>query len=95
LVFKAQIRGNQPEVEYASLIALLEFIELNPGLFGNKKINIFGDSPTVVHQVNFNLDCTKELEPYRNLALQYRRKFSFTLGWVSRDENQAFRVVRA
>jgi ribonuclease HI len=95
LLFKAQIRGNQAEVEYASLIALLEFIELNPNLFGTKKINIFGDSPTVVHQVNFNLDCTKELEPYRNLALQYRRKFFFTLGWVSRNENRAFRVVRA
>lgn len=94
LVFKAQIRGNQPETEYASLIALLEFIELNPNLFDKRRIQIFSDSSTVVHQVNFNLVCSKELEPYRNLALQYRRRISYTLGWIPREENRAFRIAR-
>ena len=95
LVLKAQFKGNQTEVEYASLIALLEFIELNPNLFDKRKIRIFGDSSTVVHQVNFNLVCSKELEPYRNLALQYRRKISYTLGWIPKDENRAFRLSKA
>jgi len=95
LIFKAQIKGTQAEAEYASLIALLEFIELNPKLFRNGKIQIFGDSPTVVHQINFNLGCSKELEPYRNLALQYRRRISYTLGWVSKEENRAFGLARA
>ena len=94
LVFKAQIRGNQPETEYASLIALLEFIELNPNLFDKRRIQIFSDSSTVVHQVNFNLVCSKELEPYRNLALQYRRRISYTLGWIPREENRAFKIAR-
>lgn len=95
LVFKAQTKGNSAEVEYASLIALLEFIELNPNLFDKKRIQIFSDSSLVVHQVNFNLGCSKELEPYRNLALRYRRKIGYTLGWIPRDENQAFKLSRA
>jgi hypothetical protein len=87
IVFKAQYKGNQIETEYASLIALLEFIELNPKLFTNRQIRILSNNPTVVNQVNFNLDCSKELEPYRNLAIQYRRKLGYSLGWVPRDAN--------
>ena len=95
LIFKAQIKGNQAEVGYASLIALLEFIELNPNLFQKRKIQIYGDSSMVVHQVNFNLVCAKELEPYRNLVLQYKRKITWTLGWVSKEENRAYGLARA
>jgi ribonuclease HI len=93
LIFKAQVKGNQAEAEYAGLIALLEFIELNPRLFDKKRIQIYGDSSTVVHQVNFQEGCSKELEPYRNLALQYKRRISYTLGWVSKDQNRAFRLA--
>ena len=87
--FKAQYKGTDAETEYASLLALLEFIEQNQRLFTRQRIQIFGDSFTVVHQVNFKLVCSKELEPYRNLALGYRKKIGYSLGWVPRNQNQA------
>ena len=66
IVFRAQFKGTPKECEYASLLALLEFVELNPQLFRNKRIEVFGDSFTVVNQVNQQLICGKDLEPYRN-----------------------------
>ncbi len=90
LVFRAQIKGNETECQYASLLALLEFIELNPNLFEKRMIEIYGDSFLVVHQVNLKLVCHKELEPYRNMALSYKRKIDYTLNWIPKNENLVF-----
>jgi len=89
IVFRAQFKGSAYECEYASLLSLLEFIELNPQLFKNKRIEIYGDSFLVVHQVNMKMVCSKELEPYRNLALVYKKKIPYTLSWIPKNENPA------
>jgi hypothetical protein len=87
--FRAQFQGNIYECEYASLLSLLEFIELNPHLFKNKHLEIFGDSYIVVNQVNMCLICTNELKPYRDMALGYKKKFPFILSWIPKSENPA------
>ena len=95
IVFRAQIQGTPTECEYASLLALLEFIELNPNFFEKRHIEIYGDSFMVVHQVNLKLICHKELEPYRNMALGYRKKIDYTLNWIPKTENLAYNQVSA
>ncbi len=89
IVFRAQFKGSARECEYASLLALLEFIEINPHLFKNKTVEIFGDSFLVVNQVNQQMFCDKNLEPYRNMALVYKKKIPYSLSWIPQNENPA------
>ena len=89
IVFRARFKGNQDECQYAALLALLEFVEINPQLFKHRTVEIYGDSFTVVHQVNKKMLCGKTLEPYRNMALLYKRKFEYSLSWIPTNENPA------
>jgi hypothetical protein len=89
--FRAQFKGSLYQCQYASLLSLLEFIELNPQLFKNKSVEIFGDSYIVVNQVNLRLSCTEDLKPYRDLAINYKKKFPFSLNWVPGRDNPAQR----
>jgi ribonuclease HI len=89
IFFRARFKGNQEECEYAALLALLEFVEINPKLFKKRKVEIFGDSFTVVHQVNQKMLCGKALEPYRNMALLYKKKIDYSLSWIPKNENPA------
>ena len=77
------------ECDYASLLALLEFIEINPHLFQNRTVEVFGDSFEVVNQVNLQMICQKDLEPYRNMALVYKKKIPYSLSWIPEKENPA------
>lgn len=90
ITFRAQFRGTPQECQYASLLALLEFVELNPHLFKNKSLEFYSDSQLVVNQINHEeVELTSELEPYRDMALSYRRKFPYILNVVRRSHNPA------
>ncbi len=89
ITFRAQFNGTQDECEYASLLALLEFVELNPHLFKNKRIEVFGNDYKIISQVNKGLKAPKGLEPYLNMAVGYKRKIPFTLNWIPINENLA------
>ncbi len=89
ITFRAQFDGNQEECEYASLLALLEFVELNPHLFKNKRIEIFGDNFKIISQVNQDVKAPRDLEPYLNMAVGYKKKIPFTLKWIPDNENLA------
>lgn len=87
--FKGQYSGPQDECEYASLLALLEFIELNNHLFKDRRVEIFGNNFRVVSQVNSETSPNRELEPFCSLAQGYREKIPYTLNWIPSDENMA------
>ena len=90
ITFRAQFKGSARECQYASLIALLEFVDLNPHLFKNKTLEIFSDSEMVVRHVNNSqLEMPNDLEPYRSMALTYRRKYPFLLSLVRTGNNPA------
>ena len=89
VLFKSRNFGTHYELEYISLLALLRFIELNSKAFQNQKIEVLCSSPLLVYQMSENTVCQKELEPHRNLALAYKRKFNFSLSWVPEKENRA------
>lgn len=90
ITFRAQFKGSAKECQYASLLALLEFVDLNPHLFKNKTLEIFSDSESVVRQVNNSqVAMTPDLEPYRSMAITYRRKYPYLLSLVSEGNNPA------
>ncbi len=89
ITFRAQFDGTKDECEYASLLALLEFVELNPHLFKNKRIEIFGDNHKIISQVNQQFKAPKDLEQYFNMAVGYKKKIPFTLKWIPTNENPA------
>ena len=90
ITFRAQFKGSPQECQYASLLALLEFVVLNPHLFRNKTLELYSDSDLVVSQVNAEeIQLPKQLEPYRNMALTYRRKFPYNLTLIRRGSNPA------
>jgi hypothetical protein len=89
ITFRAQFKGGLEECEYASLLALLEFIELNPHLFRNRRIEVFGNNHQIINQVNRGTQPPQDLEPYLNMAMDYRNKIPFTLNWIPDSENIA------
>jgi hypothetical protein len=89
ITFRAQFNGNRDECEYASLLALLEFVELNPHLFRNRRIEIFGNDYKIINQVNHGTQPSHNLEPYMNMAVDYKNKIPFTLNWIPDNENLA------
>jgi hypothetical protein len=94
IVFRAQFKGSPQECQYAALLALLEFVDLNPQLFKHKTLELYSDSIMVVSQVNsLQVTTPKDLEPYRNMALTYRRKFPYNLNLIRRANNPAQREI--
>jgi ribonuclease HI len=89
ITFRARYRGTAASCEYAALLALLEFVEINPKLFEGRTLEVFGDSFTVVNQVNERLFCRKDLEPFRNKAVGFRKKVPYILNYVPTRENPA------
>ena len=90
ITFRAQFKGSAQECQYASLLSLLEFVDLNPHLFKNKTIEIYTDSASVVREINnHEKSMPFELEPYRDMALTYRRKHPYRLAFVGPNNNPA------
>ena len=79
--------------DYASLLALLEFIDGNQKYFSNNTYQIYGNNVKIINQVN-----QRETSPikFSNLvgkASKYRAKYRFSLEWVSVDENPVFQQL--
>lgn len=87
--FRGQYKGYGEECEYASLLALLEFIELNNHLFRDRRIQIFGNNFSIISQVNSAAQPSGDLEPFCSLARSYKKKFPYILDWIPVDENLA------
>jgi len=87
--FRAKYMGTEIECSYAALLALLEFADINPQLFGEKILQIYSDDIALVNQVNRQLNCRKELEPLLNMALTYKRKIAYSLNWIPPADNPA------
>ncbi len=87
IIFKAPFNGGPLHTDYASLLTLLEFVELNDKLFEGKELHIYGDNLDLVNQVNQKIVCRYEYTELLRKALDYKKKYSFQLGWVPRDNN--------
>ena len=87
--FKAPFEGEEDHTDFASLLALLEFVDLNRKLFADRSLQIFGDNLRVVEQVNSGQTPVAEFEQFLTKALAYREKFRFSLDWTPSSSNPA------
>ena len=89
--FKAPFDGVNPDHnDYASLLALLEFIDSNQKFFSNNTYQIYGNNLKIINQVNEKetppVEFTNLLEKTKN----YREKYRFSLDWIKADQNPVF-----
>lgn len=87
IAFKAPFIGEELHTEYASLLTLLEFIELNQKLFTGKDLMIYGDNPDVINQVNEKSKCQYEFSELLRKALEYKKKYNYKLGFIPSSNN--------
>lgn len=89
--FKAPFDAvNRDHSDFASLLALLEFIDSNQKYFANKPVQIFGTNQTVINQVNGRDPVPKLYEPLLDKAAAYRAKYQFVLDWIPTERNSAY-----
>jgi hypothetical protein len=86
--FKAPFEGEELlHTQYASLLTLLEFIELNENLFKNKELKIFGHDLAMIRQINDTKTVRYEFSELLKKALDYKEKYRFALGWIKEKDN--------
>ncbi len=93
IVFKAPFKGCELHTEYASLLSLLEFVELNGKLFKGKSLEIFGNNLDLISQVNQQAPCQYEYSELLMKALGYKKKYNFNLGWIPRENNPSTNLL--
>ncbi len=93
IAFKAPFKGGELHTEYASLLTLLEFVEMNGKIFKGKEIEIFGDNIDLISQVNQKADCTYEYSELLKKALDYKQKYKYRLGWVPQENNPSTNLL--
>jgi hypothetical protein len=86
IAFKAPFSGEELHTEYASLLTLLEFIELNHNIFKDKELRIFGDCRELINQIS-NSTCRYEFSELLRKALDYRARFGYSLSWIPKNSN--------
>jgi len=91
--FKAPFAGGNLHTEYASLLTLLEFVEMNTKIFDGKDLKLFNNNLDLISQVNQKAACMFEYSELLSKALEYKSKYSFTLNWVPREDNPAVRSL--
>ena len=88
ICFKAPFAGaDELHTDYASLLTLLEFIELNPNYFDDHEIQIYGHNQDMIKQINDNHTSRYEFTELLKKAIEYKEKFDYRLGWVAPDDN--------
>ena len=92
--FKAPFDGvDHDHNDFASLLALLEFIDSNQKYFSNHTYQIFGNNPKIIAQVNMREQPPVKFTPLIQKALDYRKKYRFSLAFVKADDNPVFKSL--
>jgi len=76
--------------DYASLLALLEFIDSNQEYFSSHTYQIFGTNHKVINQVNQKESSPAMYAPLIEKTEVYRKKYRFSLDWVPSEKNPAY-----
>lgn len=87
--FKAPFPAEDILLDYASLLTLLEFVEINPKLFSNRALELYSNNSDLVEQINSCRVDRAEIAPFLKKALEYRAKLNFTINWIARPDNPA------
>jgi hypothetical protein len=85
--FKAPFSGDKLHTQYASLLTLLEFVELNQKIFSGKSLKIYGDDLDLINQINELKKPEYEFTELLKKALDYKKKYNYQIGWVPKESN--------
>ncbi|UCD65115.1 MAG: hypothetical protein JSW34_06715 [Candidatus Zixiibacteriota bacterium] len=92
--FKAPFEGvDHDHTDFASLLALLEFIDSNQKYFSKHTYQIYGNNNKIINQVNLREQPPLMFAPLMQKALDYRKKYRFSLQWVKPDDNPVFQSL--
>ncbi len=75
--------------DFASLLALLEFIDSNQKYFRNSAYQMYCNNLKVVNQVNEREEIDNKYAILMEKAEGYKKKYRFSLDWVPSDNNPA------
>jgi hypothetical protein len=89
IVFRSRWAGTLYQCQYAGLLSLLRFIEMNKESLAQFEFEILSDSTLVINQIAHRLLLTSELAPYYRAAIDYKNKVNYRVSWVPHDENVA------
>ena len=76
--------------DFASLLALLEFIDGNQKYFSNRSYRILGHNRHVVNQVNQKEEFEERFLPLLEKAFAYRSKYRFSLEWMPPTDRSSY-----
>lgn len=89
--FKAPFDGvNDDHNDFASFLALLEFIDSNQKYFTRNTYQIFGNNIRIINQINKNEIAPLEFGNLMEKTKNYRDKYHFSLEWIAVDANPVF-----
>jgi hypothetical protein len=89
--FKAPFDAvDQDHLAYASLLALLEFIDSNQKYVAGHSFQIYGNNLNVINQINLGKTVPSHFRPLLEKAKSYRQKLGFSLQWVPSRDNPAY-----
>ena len=92
--FKAPFDGvDDDHNDFASLLALLEFIDGNQKYFSNNTYQIYGNNIKIINQINMRETPPVQFTNLLGKAAKYREKYRFSLEWIAVDENPVFQKL--
>ena len=88
--FKAPFDGvDEYHNDFAALLALLEFIDSNQKFLKSNGYQIFGDNRKLINQLNQIEPLPAKFNGLFEKTIDYKKKYRFSLGWVSHERNTA------
>lgn len=91
IAFKAPFDGVcNDHTDFASLLALLEFIDSNQKYFSDHTYQIYGNNHRVVNAVNKIEHPPGEYLHLLHKALNYRDNYRYSLEWIAARDNPVY-----
>ncbi len=88
--FKAPFQAvDNNHSDFASLLALLEFIDSNQKYFSNHTYQIYGTNLSIVNQVNEKEMLDYKFSPLFEKTRDFREKYKFSVEWIPSKDNPA------
>jgi ribonuclease HI len=88
--FKAPFDGiDEYHNDFAALMALLEFIDSNQQFLKSNTFQIYGDNKKLINQINQIEPLPVQFTGLLEKTIDYKKKYRFSLSWVSQERNTA------
>jgi hypothetical protein len=88
--FKAPFDGvDDDHNDFAALLALLEFIDSNQKYLKSNAYQIFGNNKKLINQLNLVEPLPNKFMNLFEKTTDYKKKYRFSLSWISQDRNTA------